>query len=100
MSKTRLEPIQLFTVTIGGLPAKTLTLTAPSSFAGCTLTSDGAYRIWQLPLGATFDMTQSAAWQVWILEVDGQRLVITSHVTLGDPPNTPVLDSINFPPQH
>ena len=85
---------------IGGLAAKQLTLTAPSSFAGCTLTSDGQFRVWVLPLGATNDMHPGESQQIWILEVDGQRLVIDTGVTAGDQPIAPVLDSINFTPQH
>ena len=52
--------------TIGGVPAKELTITAPTSFAGCTLTSDGFYRIWQLPLGATNDLTPGESDRIWV----------------------------------
>lgn len=63
-------------VSLGGYQGKQLTLTAPASFAGCTLTSDGQFRIWQLPLGATNDMAAGERDQIWILDVSGQRLVI------------------------
>lgn len=86
--------------TIGGLPGKQLTLTAPNSFAGCTLTSDGYFRIWQLPLGATFDMTPGQARLIWIVEVDGQRLVIDRAQIPGDSDISGILDSITFTPQH
>jgi hypothetical protein len=63
-------------VALGGYPGKQLTLTAPASFSACTLTPDGAFRIWELPLGATNDMVAGEVDRVWILDVDGQRLVI------------------------
>lgn len=63
-------------VTVAGYKGKQLTMTAPASFKGCTLTPDGAFRIWQLPLGATNDMTPGERDHVWILDVGGQRLVI------------------------
>ncbi|HEY5520144.1 MAG TPA: hypothetical protein VIK08_05765 [Candidatus Limnocylindrales bacterium] len=85
--------------TIGGLPTKQLTLTAPASFTGCTLTSDGFYRIWQLPLGATNDLTPGEVDRIWILEVDGQRLVIDTNGPRDNSVLQGVLDSINFTAQ-
>ncbi|HEY5473336.1 MAG TPA: hypothetical protein VIK32_09120 [Candidatus Limnocylindrales bacterium] len=55
-------------------------------------------RIWQLPLGATNDLTPGEVERIWILEVDGQRLVIDSN---GPPSNgilQGVLDSITSYP--
>ena len=63
--------------TVDGYSGKRLTLTAPDTFAGCTLSSDG-YRIWQLPLGAIFSFTTGERMTVWILDVNGQRLVVSS----------------------
>jgi hypothetical protein len=63
-------------VTLGGYQGKQLTLTAPASFAGCTLSSDGQFRIWGLLLGATNDMSAGERDQIWILDVGGRRLVI------------------------
>jgi hypothetical protein len=60
----------------GGYKGKQLTLAAPASFTACTLTPDGAFRVWELPLGATNDMTPGQRDRVWILDVDGTRLVI------------------------
>jgi hypothetical protein len=62
-------------VTLGGYQGKQLTLTAPASFAGCTLSPDG-FRVWELPLGATNDMSPGERDRVWILDVGGERLVI------------------------
>ena len=68
-------------VTLAGYQGKQLTLTAPASFTVCTLSADGAFRIWELPLGATNDLTAGERDQVWILNVGGQRLVIdTPHM--------------------
>ena len=63
-------------VTLGGYSGKYLTLTAPASFKACTLTTDHAFRVWELPLGATLDMTAGEVDRVWILDVAGTRLVI------------------------
>ena len=71
-------------VTVGGYQGKQLTLTAPASFSGCTLSSDGAYRVWELPLGATNDMRPKERDQVWILNVGGQRLVIDTPEPVGE----------------
>jgi hypothetical protein len=70
--------------TLGGYQGKQLTLTAPASFAGCTLTADGSFEIWQLPLGATNDMTPGENDRVWILQVGSQRLVIDAPQTPGE----------------
>ena len=63
-------------VTLGGYQGKQLTLTAPASFATCKLTPAGTFEIWQLPLGATNDLTPGEVDRVWILQVADQRLVI------------------------
>jgi hypothetical protein len=66
-------------VTLDGYSGMQLTLTAPDTFAGCALPSDG-YRIWQLPLGAVFSFLTGERMTVWILDVNGQRLVISSSI--------------------
>ena len=64
-------------VTMDGYEGKQLTLTAPASFEGCTLSPEGTFRIWELPLGATLrPWTAGERDRMWILDVDGQRLVI------------------------
>ncbi|MGZ6267340.1 MAG: hypothetical protein ACXWM8_03620 [Candidatus Limnocylindrales bacterium] len=87
-------------VTLGGYQGKQLTLTAPTSVSGCSL---GSYHIWQLPLGATNDLAPGFSDQVWILDVDGQRLVIDSQVVPGQTAANKaevqaVLDSIRITP--
>lgn len=62
-------------ITVDGYRGKQLTLMAPDTFDGCTLGREG-YVIWQLPLGAMFTMTPGERDQVWILDVDGERLVV------------------------
>ena len=89
--------------TLGGYQGKQLTLTAPASFAGCTLTSDGSFEIWHLPLGATSNMTPGQIDRVWILEVGGQRVVIDAPQTPGENATDiaavqGVLDSIHLAP--
>ncbi len=67
-------------VTMGGLQGKQLTLTAPASANGCTA---GVDRVWELPLGATNDLTPGEVDKVWILDAGGQRLVIDAPQTPG-----------------
>ena len=55
-------------VTLGGYQGKQLTITAPATASSC--------QVWVLPLGATNDMAPGDQQRVWILDVDGQRLVI------------------------
>lgn len=90
-------------ITIDGFHGKQLTMTAPSSLAGCSLSPDGDMRIWDYPLGATFGMSAGDRVRVWILDVDGQRLVIESTEPTGQTAVTKsevqgVLDSIHLAP--
>ena len=64
-------------VTIDGYSGKQLTLTAPASFAGCSLTADG-YRIWQLPLGGIQSFQPSQSTILRIVDVNGKRLIVSS----------------------
>ena len=68
-------------ITIDGFHGKQVTLTAPSSIAGCTLSPEGDMRIWDYPLGATFGIDPGESDRVWILDVDGQRLVVNAAYT-------------------
>ncbi len=63
-------------VNISGYQGKLLTLTAPDTFTGCTLAPGTNFRVWVLPLGATNDMSRGERQRVWILDVEGKRLVI------------------------
>jgi len=87
-------------VTMAGHQGKQLTLTAPASFAGCTLSPDG-YLIWELPLGARNTLGPSVLDRVWILDVNGQRLVIDTQESPGQTAQDKaevqgILDSIRF----
>lgn len=87
-------------VTVDGYSGKQLTLTAPASFAGCTLTQDG-YRLMQLPGGAIFASQPGQQTNLHILDVGGKRLVISSDTTATTPGNyvndvETILASINF----
>ncbi len=62
-------------VTVDGYAGKQLTLAAPASFEGCTLSPDGPF-VWQLPLGTNSPFIAGQRSRLWIVEVDGQRLVI------------------------
>ena len=90
-------------VTVAGFQGKQLTLTAPASFAGCTLAPGGNSRVWELPLGATNDMNPGDRDRVWILDVNGQRLVIQARESPGETAQAKaeaqaVLDSLRFAP--
>jgi hypothetical protein len=58
-------------VTVAGYHGKQLTLTAPTSIASCS--------VWQLPLGAINTMVSGERDRYWILDINGQRLVIDAH---------------------
>jgi len=73
-------------VTIDGYAGKQLTLSAPVSFADCTLTEDG-YLLMKLPGGATFSSAPGQETTLRILDVNGRRLVISSDVTGTTPGN-------------
>lgn len=62
-------------VKVDGYSGKQLTLTAPASFDGCTLSPDG-YVVWQLASGTNYPFVASQRSRLWILSVDGKRLVI------------------------
>jgi len=64
-------------VTVDGYRGKHLTLTAPDTFDGCTLSRDG-YRVWQLPVGAIFSFTPGQRMALRIVDVNGQRLVVSA----------------------
>jgi hypothetical protein len=62
-------------VTVDGYAGKQLTLTAPATFEGCTLAPEGPI-VWQLPLGTNSPFIAGQRSRLWIVDVDGQRLVI------------------------
>jgi hypothetical protein len=72
-----LEATDPTAITVDGRLGKRLTLTAPDSVAGCTL-DEGGVGIWQLPRGAVFTLLPNQQRSLWIVDVDGQRLVISA----------------------
>lgn len=64
-------------VTVSGRNGKQVTLTAPASFAGCTLSSDG-YTLWQLPLGGIQGFNPGQQTTLRIVDVSGKRLIVSS----------------------
>lgn len=89
-------------VTVDGYAGKHFTLTAPTSFEGCSISEDG-YVIWELPLGGTNDMSPGERAQLWILDVEGERLVIHTSEIPGQSPQEMaefqgILDSIRIAP--
>jgi hypothetical protein len=90
-------------ITIDGFRGKQLTITAPSDVSGCTLSSDGTLRVWELPLGATYGLLRGQRDRLIILDVEGQRIVITTPVLPAQSPATnaeiqAIVDSIRITP--
>lgn len=91
-------------VTLGGYAGKELTITAPASGAGCLLGPDG-FSIWQLPRGAIYTMVPGQRDRLWILDVEGQRIVIDASGLPGLTPQDQaevqgILDSIRLAPKN
>ena len=91
-------------ITLAGYTGKELTLRAPDSFDGCTLSPDG-YAVWQLPLGANYTMQAGQISRLLMLDVNGQRLVIDipqlpgqTAKELGEAQR--IVDSIQIEPAH
>ncbi len=64
-------------ITVDGYRGMQLTLIAPDAIDGCISPPDG-YPLWQLPLGTVFFMTPGQHVALWILDVEGERLVVSS----------------------
>jgi len=89
-------------VTFGGQRGKQLTITAPSSFGGCSTTPEG-YLLWEMPLGGRYFMEPGELNTIRILDVGGQRLIVDA----GEPANATaaqratvqaVLDTVRLEP--
>jgi hypothetical protein len=86
---------------IGGKPAAHLTLTAPAlSDVGDCSVAEG-FRIWELPLGSTFGLEPGQRAGIWIVDVDGERIVMdvpeASGATQADRDEVQaIVDSIRF----
>ncbi len=82
-------------VTLGGYAGKQLTITAPADLEGCTLSPEG-YALWELPQGGPlYTMNPAQGDRVWILDVEGQRIVIiASGITGQTPPDQAVVQGI------
>jgi hypothetical protein len=90
-------------VTISGYHGKQVTITAPISADRCTLEPGAGFRLWELPLGATMDLAVGDSFQVSVLDVGGQRIVlVVAGVQPGKTTLTPevqdVVDSIRIEP--
>jgi hypothetical protein len=89
-------------VTFGGYAGKQLTITAPASFGGCTLSPEG-YALWELPLGALYTMGPGQGDRVWIIDVEGERVVVDASAIEGKSADVKaevqgILDSIRLAP--
>jgi hypothetical protein len=87
--------------TIGGRAATLLTATAPGSLAGC---ANGAYRLWELPLGTVVTLPPGATLRIWVVDVGAQwPLVIGAEDHAAWPPQLraateQLLDSLQIKP--
>lgn len=89
--------------TIGGRTGNQLTITAPTVTTGCELASGGTFPIWELPLGSTNELMPGQTDRVWIVDVDGTRLVIDATHSFGtdevlDAEIQGILDSLQIDP--
>ena len=90
-------------VILGGYAGKQLTITAPAEFGDCTLSPEG-YALWELPEGgALYTMGPGQGDRVWILDVEGQRIVIVASAIAGRTPQgqaaiLEMVDSIRLAP--
>lgn len=87
--------------TIGGRTGQQLTITAPTVTTGCELVPGGTFPIWELPLGSTNELMPGQVDRVWIVDVEGTRLVIDATDSLGtdaalDAEIQGILDSIRI----
>ena len=87
-------------VTVDGYRGKQLTLKAPDNFTACA-TSPDRYRAWTLPLGADLAFAPGQQTTLSILDIDGQRLVISADTYAKTTPQTQaeaqqIVDSIRF----
>jgi hypothetical protein len=71
------QPTKPVNASIGGRSAMQLTLTAPPTSATCKPDAgQGMFPAWELPLGAVLGLGTGQQDRVWIMEVDGKRVVI------------------------
>lgn len=70
-----LGPTDMTSTTLGGQPATKFALALEHPLVGCT---DGTYRIWELPLGATNELTPRMVEDVWVVETHAGPLVVTA----------------------
>ena len=70
-------------VQLGGYGARTMTLTAPGDFSGCS-PSEPPFQIWGHPVGHW--LTPGERNQVWVTEIGSTRLVVSSEVFPETPP--------------
>jgi hypothetical protein len=90
-------------ITLDGYRGKQLTISGPSDTTGCTLSPERNMRLWQLPLGLAYGTNPGQADRHIILDVNGQRIVITTPVLPAQSAATnaeiqAVLDSIRIRP--
>ena len=90
-------------VTVGGYAGKQLTITLAGDYDGCTISPEGP-ALWELPEGgALYTMGASEGDRVWILDVEGQRIVIIGSAIVWKTPQVQaevqgIVDSIRLAP--
>jgi hypothetical protein len=90
-------------VTVGGYAGKQLTITLAGDYDGCTISPEGP-ALWELPEGgALYTMGAGTGDRVWILDVEGQRIVIIASATVWKTPQVQaevqgIVDSIRLAP--
>lgn len=62
-------------VSLDGYPAKLVTLQGPDDVTGC---NEQTYRLWELPRGAVLDLVPGGSYRLWLLNIQGHRLVVVA----------------------
>lgn len=98
VTRPGLAPTTPTSTTLGGRPATELRLMLGAPQSDCT---NGTYQLWELPLGATNQLQTGMSERAWVMDVDGQRLVVLA-IDAGDASQVQqdaiqqVIDSIRF----
>ena len=104
VTRPGLAPTTKTVTTVGGLPATLLELrlNGSTTLGDCT---NGKYELWELPLGAVNELRPGMSERVWVMDVEGQRLVVLA-IDAGGASQAQqqaiqqLLDSIRFEPQN
>jgi hypothetical protein len=91
-------------VTLGGFSGKRIDVQVPAGLDLATCDEDGQFRVWALGDGATiYAQGPEGRFHLWILDVQGRRLLVMTHDFPGTPPDDlaelqAIVDTIQIEP--